>query len=453
MQPKSNLFIEQSKPDVPMPRGLYPLWRFGRQLFWPRPLLYNLVGRWSQANCLDTDFDIWVDGFPRSANSFCAEAFHLIDPSLRIRTHKHLPPPIIQAVASGKPGVLVIRQPEAAIVSWALYCGSPLEPALDYYLDFHAAMRRYIPQLFVAPFETITNDFASLIHAFNARFRTSYQPVHNDEQRTAKCFSVIECVWRDPHGEVDELKVARPSAWRAQLAPALRNLLTSEARFQNKLNQAREFYFEFLDSTARDLSWSMPRTIRVNPYWSVAPGESARKWQPLALPLPNPCSGLRQTAARFLPLAWRTTLVKAWAWFATGMPRKGEPRTSMWKEFSTHWVTLLAGLGILAAVSAVDFLTGPEVTMWPFYLIPCALLALVVGPRWGTLAAFMCAISATLFSDPGPRSGHESPFLVLWNLAMRFLVFEVPVLLLARMRSEIETHDASGPGNAQAIVT
>jgi hypothetical protein len=91
--------------------------------------------------------------------------------------------------------------------------------------------------------------------------------------------------------------------------------------------------------------------------------------------------------------------------------------------------------------------------MWPFYLIPCALLALVVGPRWGTLAAFMCAISATLFSDPGPRSGHEGPFLVLWNLAMRFLVFEVPVLLLARMRSEIETHDTSGPGNAQASVT
>jgi hypothetical protein len=89
---------------------------------------------------------------------------------------------------------------------------------------------------------------------------------------------------------------------------------------------------------------------------------------------------------------------------------------------------------MLLGVAWLDFLTGPEVSLGPFYLVPCAILALVVGGRSGSIAAFGCALSTTLFRAPPGLPGR----IAIWNFAMRLIFFELVVLLLARVRYELE---------------
>jgi hypothetical protein len=113
-------------------------------------------------------------------------------------------------------------------------------------------------------------------------------------------------------------------------------------------------------------------------------------------------------------------------------------------QFRQHSVTVLTGLLMLMAAALVDYATGPEISCGPLYLIPCAVLALVVGRAWGTFAAVACAVSVTIM-----REGFQHHFqglltpAMIWNLAMRFIFFEIFVLLLDRIRRDLSAQAAT----------
>jgi len=92
----------------------------------------------------------------------------------------------------------------------------------------------------------------------------------------------------------------------------------------------------------------------------------------------------------------------------------------------------------LAATVLIDYFTGPELTVGPLYLLPCAALALVVGRGWATIAAIFGAVAITIFRDGMTHHFHSllSGFVV-WNLFMRFIFFQVFVLLLDRIRRDL----------------
>jgi hypothetical protein len=354
-----------------------------------------------------------------------------------MRSHKHLPPFIIHAVSCGKPGLFVVRKPEPAIVSWAIHCGSGLAPALDYYLDFHQVMRPYLPELFVARFEVITGNFPEVMDAFNFRFGTNYRSEPADEETRARCFARIEELWREPNGKLDEMRVARPSAARAEMAAGLLGRLRQEQSFQRKLREAGKFYEEFAGAAERE--FSQPRVIRFDPKRLLGSGR----------PLLQPAGGMSERRgslmaeamtprkpgfAALVPASWGNTYRNAKAWFMAGEARSAERKVSAREVFRTHWVTIAASLAMLLGVAWLDFLTGPEVALGPFYLVPCAILALVVGGRSGSIAAFASAFSTTLFRAPPGVPGR----IAIWNFAMRLIFFELVVLLLARVRYELE---------------
>ncbi len=165
--------------------------------------------------------------------------------SVRIRKHKHLPPFIIQAVASEKPGLFLVRKPIDAVVSWAIYWNSGVEPCLDYYVDFHQAMQPYLARLFIATFEQVTNHFERVMEQFNERFETSYASVSNEPGTVQDCFARIERSWSATHRRTNERTIPRPSGERAQLKPALLHELQSHPRLLRKLDLANELYLEF----------------------------------------------------------------------------------------------------------------------------------------------------------------------------------------------------------------
>lgn len=210
-------------------------------MYWP-------VGRVRRmANCFEKDFDFWIDGYPRSASNFCVQAFQLANPAVRIRNSRHLPPLIIQALTFKKPGIFLLRKPVDAACSWAIYWQSPVGPCLDYYIDFHWALRRHVSGLFIASFELVTGRFPSVIEECNRRFGTDYAWRGHDAAFIQQCFALIN----GPESSVDERRVCRPSPVRQALKAELLEEIQTRPALKRKLDRANELYLEFKSAGRR----------------------------------------------------------------------------------------------------------------------------------------------------------------------------------------------------------
>ena len=145
----------------------------------------------------------------------------------------------------------------------------------------------------------------------------------------------------------------------------------------------------------------------------------------------------KRLAFELLPLTWLRTYRLFKDWLAAGAAVKTEP-TSIAREFRENRTTVVASLLLMAGVVWFDFVTGPTVSVGPLYLLPCGALALIVGLRWATASVFLTAISITVFRDAAQKHFHlPLTGVVLWNFSMRFIFFEIFVLLLNRIRLEI----------------
>jgi len=127
-----------------MNKGPFCMRRLGRFLLWSSPRLYRLFGlARGRGDCWQRDFDVWIGGFPRSANTFAAEAFQMVNPQVRLASHHHVPVFIIAWLEMHKPGMFLIREPEAAVASWAVVWQGHLPESLDYYIDYHRTLMTY----------------------------------------------------------------------------------------------------------------------------------------------------------------------------------------------------------------------------------------------------------------------------------------------------------------------
>ncbi|HEV2436652.1 MAG TPA: sulfotransferase [Verrucomicrobiae bacterium] len=139
----------------------------------------------------------------------------------------------------------------------------------------------------------------------------------------------------------------------------------------------------------------------------------------------------------FLPLAWLRTYRQTKKWLLARRAELPADRRSLDEQFRAHWITVLASAVVMAMVAYVDLLTGPDVSLLPFYLIPCAVLTLVVNYRWGTFAAatFMVIWSAIQIHQ-NPNLNLEHWKTLVWDAGMRFVMFQIILLLLNRVRVE-----------------
>ena len=95
---------------------------------------------------------------------------------------------------------------------------------------------------------------------------------------------------------------------------------------------------------------------------------------------------------------------------------------------------MLVSYAILAIVAVLDYLTGPHVSVAPFYLIPCAVLATVINRRWGTCAALIAAVSWSVVCSL--EQNHTLGGVTLWNCLMYFVLLQIVVILLSRIQIE-----------------
>ena len=136
-----------------------------------------------------------------------------------------------------------------------------------------------------------------------------------------------------------------------------------------------------------------------------------------------------------LPLPWLRAhrLIKVCV-FGPNLAQRTKPLADL-AQLRNQWPTLLAAALILAGVALLDLFTGPEVSIAPFYMIPCALLTLGMNRRWGTLGAVAEAVIWSVLQHPD-ASPAKLDGIVVWNSIMRFVVLQTIVLLLSRVQSE-----------------
>ena len=105
----------------------------------------------------------------------------------------------------------------------------------------------------------------------------------------------------------------------------------------------------------------------------------------------------------FLPMPWLRTYRQFKAWFKTvwKSAAAAEPRSEV-EEFLNNKATLLLSAAILTVVAFAHHLSGFAVTLMPFYMIPAAILTLVMNQRWGTVGAVISTITWTALQMDRP---------------------------------------------------
>jgi hypothetical protein len=175
------------------------------------------------------DTDAVIDGFPRSANTFAVIAFELAQPKpVRVAHHLHVPSQIIAGARLNIPTLVLVRDPEEAVLSLSLWTSLvTLEDGLTDYVRFHKRILPYRDRFVVATFEEVSTDFGEVIRRLNERFGSSFQEFQHNEANVALCFKLIEEHDRKETGKVEEKTVARPSQQRERMKNELRSAFRS----------------------------------------------------------------------------------------------------------------------------------------------------------------------------------------------------------------------------------
>jgi len=146
----------------------------------------------------------------------------------------------------------------------------------------------------------------------------------------------------------------------------------------------------------------------------------------------------------FLPLTWLRTYRLTKKWFLARRAELPADQHSLGEQFRTHWITILVSATALACVGYLDMITGPFISLLPFYLAPCATLTLVVNHRWGTFAVAAATViwsAVQIHGSPDLNLNHWRT--LLWDASMRFVLLQIIVLLLNRVRVEAVLADES----------
>jgi hypothetical protein len=216
-----------------------------RSLIGQYPALYLPLARWKRRRLVRQarrrgippermgpvyrDTDAVIEGFPRSANTFAATAFELAQTRpVSVARHLHVPSQVIAGARLGIPTIVLVRDPEEAVLSLSLWTPDvTLEEGLRDYIRFYRRILPYRDRFVVATFEEVSADFGGVIRRLNERFGSSFQEFQHTEANVALCFEIIEEHDRKTEGMVSEKTVARPSQQRERMKDALRSAFRS----------------------------------------------------------------------------------------------------------------------------------------------------------------------------------------------------------------------------------
>jgi hypothetical protein len=188
--------------------------------------------------------ELVLEGFPRSANTFALVAFQRAQSRTRVIAHHlHAASQIIHGVQGGRPVLLLVREPCAAVGSLLIRCPElSVREGLWYYCRFHSRIDAFLDGCVVARYETVTTDFGRVVRTLNARFGTDFDVPPVDDAFTQACFERIAEIGKGKgKGDVFDMTVAMPTAAREAQKAKLAALLASPS-YTGAVRRARGWY-------------------------------------------------------------------------------------------------------------------------------------------------------------------------------------------------------------------
>jgi hypothetical protein len=206
-----------------------------------------------EGELVDSRTDLVVESYPRCASSFAIAAFRLAQEprSLRVAHHTHASGHVIAGIRLGIPALVLIREPEGAVVSSRIR--HPARTYTDLLRGFCAFYEPLVPHrgdLVVGTFdEVIGGELGAITRRLNARFGTTYAEFEPTQENVARVMREIDQDWQARRGEGERLErvIPRPSPVREGLKSKMQERYAVEA--PQKLRQrAEELYSWFTRS-------------------------------------------------------------------------------------------------------------------------------------------------------------------------------------------------------------
>ncbi len=137
----------------------------------------------------------------------------------------------------------------------------------------------------------------------------------------------------------------------------------------------------------------------------------------------------------FLPLAWLRVYRLLKSWVVNPPSGAADERTSLAGDCQRHWLTILVAAILLVLVSYIHLHANPHLQFNLLYAVPCVLLALVVNMRWASLFVLVSSIISPMIQYIGD-SDYRSAWVFVWNFFTRFILLEIVILTIGRIRKE-----------------
>lgn len=158
------------------------------------PRLYlPIARRRRKAVPVDADTDIVIEGYPRSGNTFAVTAFGSAQSrEVRVARHEHAAAQVIAATRAAIPALVLIREPEEAVLSFAIQQPHlSLRQALRSYIRFYRPLLPHRDRFVLATFREVTTDFGAVTRRVNERFGTDFGVFDHTEENVRRCLATI----------------------------------------------------------------------------------------------------------------------------------------------------------------------------------------------------------------------------------------------------------------------
>lgn len=210
---------------------------------WPYLTLARALRRdpYGRSKVVSRETALVIEGYPRSGNTYARVALELAQRSpVKLAHHLHAPAQVLAAAKLGVPCLVLIREPEAAVLSQVVR-----EPrltvgqALRSYGRFHEAIEPVREAFTLARFETVTADFGRVIEAVNARSRTRFDTLPPTPENMERVRAAV--AEHERRAEIAVTGGGTPSETREAAKAALRASL-DDPRVAHLRERARRAY-------------------------------------------------------------------------------------------------------------------------------------------------------------------------------------------------------------------
>jgi hypothetical protein len=230
-----NHLLKKFKFNVRMFIGQYP------SLFFP---IYGLK-KTNRDLFITKDTKLVVSAYPRTANTFFIVALEQIQRNkISIAHHMHVPALALEGINRAIPTIVLIRNPEDAIVSFIIRESHiSFNQALDAYITFYKPLIAHQDKIIIADFITVTNNFPSIISELNSRFGLNLDNYseYNKLDKKIVFNEIDEINKRFNKNNLVETMVSRPSDSRKKIKADYQEKLRLK-KYQEKLQKCYEVY-------------------------------------------------------------------------------------------------------------------------------------------------------------------------------------------------------------------